>query len=372
MRHTDLLAELGWIEKAEPLWWDLDYPKDPRELLDFADFENRLQKIGNYPIVGRNATTDFDSRSDVSSRPRRCISAYQGDKVPVSILEVSVKRKKIPLFVTARPFTANEARYSNDYLLLNDGYFSALPSVNAEAENKKMIEQLGTELALKGYWEHPVMFLPHVRGYFKEKRGERIFYYRLGPDYKDAIWEEEIPKALKRQNKDYLITLRTQLDIFDRASQSEKELLERNAILTRKVRHNKVLRGDARYHARKTVEWDGLAHVVYDEFKPDGRDAASYYPVRVDGMNESAPIAFSNRPRPDSNLTGAYALGVFLDYSAGSWHENPKIQKLTVIPFTSHDFAGKVAKQLSDELGMEFNAVYMERTPGRQRYRLLT
>ncbi|MEK6951450.1 MAG: hypothetical protein AABX29_00375 [Nanoarchaeota archaeon] len=323
------MDEWGWIRKEEPIWWDLDYPKDSREFMNFDDFEKRLHYIGK--------------------TSRRDIKIYTGDNVPVTTLDVNISNETIPLFITARPFTKKEVGY-RFYKPENEN-FSQI-----ELENY-LLEKISKEDG----WSLEHMFLPHVRGYFKEIRNKRFFYY---PIYYTGLgnhnWEQEIPLALEKIGKRYLLTKSWDIYLYDRIKSALNELRWMDVILTQVP--NKHRRKNERFAVKK-VTWEGLKSVVYNEFNLNGSDLVSYYPVRADDMTESFPVAISTRPHPHSKENVMCVLGCFYNFLDGI---------LSVVPFTNKDFAIKTARQVSEELGIKFTPILYKPTPGRGIFELIT
>lgn len=356
----DKLDEWGWIRKEEPLWWDLDYSKDPRELLTITEFEKRLKYLGKYPLFKNRDNTTLD------------INIYVGDKVPVTVLDVKIKDMKIPLFITVRPYTYKESinSISIPYDIIND-----------DEKQKKTEYDLIKILEREGYWaedsrlsRRKIMFLPHVRGFFKEKKKKRFFYYDLKHSFlglleKIPFWEPEILYALKKIKKDYFIFMPSNLSITDRSRQSLDELMNIESIL--KIKSRKGKRGRWNPHSRppgrpkpgvKTIEWIGSEQVVYDDFELNEKDLISYFPIRLRDMKEAMPIAISTRTHPYGKDKGAFVLGVFFQYNEPT---------LRVVPFTDKDFAYNVSQQISKELGFDFKSIILEHSPGKNHYKIL-
>jgi hypothetical protein len=116
------------------------------------------------------------------------------------------------------------------------------------------------------------------------------------------------------------------------------------------------------------IAWEGLEWVAYDELKPDGKDLVAYYPVRLQGMTETIPVAISTRTHPNGN-TGLFVLGVFYSYYNGSDKMTPP--SLSAIPFTNPDSAEEAAEQVSTGLNSRFRSVILNRRKGRGYYSIV-
>ena len=364
MRDIDVLEEWSWIKKAEPLWWDLDYPKDPREFMGFDEFESRLKTVGRYPLSHR-------------SQPRD-INIYTEDTVPISTLDIEIKNQPITLFVTVRPFTYEEGAHHFTEVSYKDWSY-----INGKepGERQDMIEDsLIRCLEKHESWfcdagRIPFMFLPHARGFFKERRGNRVFYYPLGKSSFKFMWEREIPKALEKTGKDYLIAFGpytyTHIQGYDRIRQASDELMERKVIAVVKNPNPRVTGYPAGLIPMSIrIDWPGLEQVVYDDFTPGGDDMASYYPTRVDGMEETIALAITTRTHPHGKKKDPYVPGIF-EYFADVNLPYITQPRIIVVPFTDEDFARHAARAVSEELGHEFKGIVYERRPGRCRYRVL-
>lgn len=360
------LAELGWIRKQAFTWWDLDYSHDPREFLKFEEFEKRLEYLGNYPLVKE-------------SRYSRDLYVYTDNEVPITTLEIYVENQPVNLFITARPYTLKERG-------------------EHEISQEKLITLLKEKIQRNGFWRWGAlteglkdMFLPHIRGFVKEKRGNRFLYYPVMPEIRidcESYGEHEdrvdnmyylVCKELERLGKEYLLfkewyghTCGENTLAQDKVNQARYELYSKRALLTKKRKGKKLCRdGDC----LKSVEikWDGLDWVVYDELHINGKDLVAYYPVRVQDMIETIPIAISTRTHPNGRA-GHFVLGVFDSYQ-GEYTDlkgNRTSPRLSIFPFTNEEFAEEVAEQVSICLSSEFRSIILNRRKGCNYYSILS
>jgi len=325
------LAELGAIEKPSFTWWDLDYKKDPRVFYKFDEFQKRLEFVGecsshNYP---------------------KKIFIYTGQNVPVSTLDIKVEKEDVRLFITVRPYTPKE-----------------LSSLNKQSEInsvlRKKVKNNNPDIRLH--------FLPHIRGYVKEKVNKRILYY---PVKDDKQIEEAVNSELKRLDKDFLVINEwygyTSYNYFisDKVKNAKGELDSKKYILTQRNNNSMPLKS-------VDIKWPGLEFVVYDEFTDEDKELICYYPFRAEDMSETIPIAISTRTRPNGN-SGFFVLGVFNKYEDSyiEFRKSVHLPELSFFPFTDEKFARSVAKQLSKELKLDLQSVLFCRKKGKCDYVLL-
>lgn len=360
-KTSDALIEhansLNYIDLANPSWWDMDYPKDPREIMSYVEFESRLKMMGKSRIHRRD-----DPRN---------IGFYVGKNVPVTVLNIEIEGTQFPFFVTARPATMKESAN----LFIDRSLQETINGTSETEINQKIIEK-GLAMLVQGNIpiseNHlPLMYLPHVRGIFKEQRGNRFFYYplRFGgnpdiPSYK------KVDLALRSNGKEHILAWECNPDYFgppalDHLNQAVDEL-----ILSRKVLIKRNKRGAWKLKSTN-LSWPGLEHVPYDRFIPGETDIVSYYPVRPEGFVESIPFALASRSHPQSKANkGKFLVGVFGNYSPP---RDKYPANVSVIPFTNEEFARDIAEKIKKEMGIKDNIrpVVLDRAPGKCEYRIM-
>ena len=308
----DWLVDKNLIVKENPFWWDLHH-SDPREYVTHDEFKKRLVSLGptKYPC---------------------CEYVYVGEKVPITVVNIHVDGREVPLFVTVCPFTPKEDpphvhnRYEkyqcNQEQLLQLG-----------RENREIMEKTSLNL--------PRMFHPHARGFFKERRGDTFFYYPTFRGMPEAI-SAELPHISFFNGNTYGIH-----------TIEEKEILALRALLKKGVVHSKKTNA-SRWSGHKPWQENipfGGTYVPYDEFEM-GSQTVSFYPVKIDDV-ASFPVAIT---REDNQYM---AHGVFLGY------KDQGNSDLRVVRFTNPAFAQKVKGALERELNILFKAQYLERKPGK-------
>ena len=307
----DALHEKGWIDRHKPMWWDIDYGVDPRELVSLQDFQQRLKSFGTYP----NICLGYP-------RPQNHL-LYVGNRVPVVLLDVKLDGEDATLFATARPYNEREVQ---DY----NGYFP--PEVFEET--------------LKEHGESCLdyNFFPHVRGISKERRKSMIFWHIL-QDNQDCC------AAVKK-------SLGELADIFRIFSVDERWHRRVGAESycdeppARKTAFYELKRSKLIDHHESFVhQLRDLQEVAYDEFISGlCRDVAmiAVYPIKRTGIANNIPLVLSTRTGSESKRKPA-VLGI-MSSSSGKfayriWH------------LKDEDFCRYVSRELEDDLGVKFEVL---------------
>ncbi len=105
--------------------------------------------------------------------------------------------------------------------------------------------------------------------------------------------------------------------------------------------------------------WRGLSIVPYDEFLPSKSPLVTYYPVRVNPLEEAVAVAISNRlDETTKGKSSTYVLGIFNAYfpekkkGLDGYTQNVP-SELQIIPFKNEDFARRIVEKLSLELSLD-------------------
>src|SRR4030042_2539177 len=80
------------IKDGSPFWWSTDYAPDPRELLPFKEFRQRLVGLGTCPTERL-----FRQGNDVIQRE---VYLYPEPSVPMPLLGVDIEGQQLQFLVT--------------------------------------------------------------------------------------------------------------------------------------------------------------------------------------------------------------------------------------------------------------------------------
>ncbi len=346
----NVLHQRGWIDINKPLWWDLDYSPDPRELVDINEFMERIVRFGRHKYFFAEPPLFVD------------FNLYKSERVPVTLIDCEIEGEKIPLFATARPYNQMELTYraelwpeenmrkaledsdhaNEKYAQIKKKYKPRFAEAagNQHEEYSLWMEYIKELSEIKGYVFLEWHFFPHVRGVFKERVGNHFFWYPvLSTDFQRAIKNSLGRLAYIFNVWVYDVNWYTKVgaDNVPQLSTPFQELKNKRLI-----------------NATKTVNYptSDLMEVAYDEFikRLDGKvHLVSVYPVRHPELEETIPLVLSTRTHPNSRRRGATALGVMGNYSH---RENYRIWRLR-----NETFCRDISQTLLDELDCDFDVV---------------
>jgi hypothetical protein len=160
------LKEKGYIYDSSPLWWSTENNPDPRELLSFNEFKNRLLPTGQ--LSSEMFLDDYGPANQKVKKRNLCL--YPFPKVTMSILELNIEGQSLPFLITARPYHRNELGYSP--LERNLEKYPTVYRLRQAVKSGENIRLL----------DH---FHPHIRGLFAGKINEHYFWYPIVSLYKN-------------------------------------------------------------------------------------------------------------------------------------------------------------------------------------------
>lgn len=368
--HVERLDFLGWIDRSNFSWWDLNSQKHPVELISPEDLYERLKAVGNSALMTQGALDKMLSSGkkplpfNVLSKRKICI--YPFETTPVTVLDVILTGIEVPLVITARPCTIKQMH--------QHGFFKPkVPTSQSGLENT-----LGKALKKTGAWSSlnlSLSFLPHVLGYFMDQAGDKILYYPVdsAPFMEDGISPLEI--ALMQKGFEFVLPANGHYVFSNiapvkiRSFQALKELIIPTLDRSHAIVATKNARSDKKRKPRlKQLALDGWKHVLYDEVNTAASPVVAYYPTRLEPeLRQATPIAISNR-NPFTQEEGTYLLGVFFDFESAGEGSREK-SELTLVPFTTKKYAVQSAQKIEAETGIKIDyVVFYKNRAGEGKY----
>lgn len=327
--------EKGFLEQKSPYWWSTDYGPDPREYLPFEQFQKRLVCLGKIPTRKRqDPAFIFMPRGD---RDINKTYVYQGDHVPITVLDLEIDGDPLRFLVTARPYSPKEqsSRYTCVWQIAD---FPSIPKLQS------FLAQGGTINLLNHFY-------PHIRGLLASQRGNHYFWYELSSDWRIA-YKEPLELALKKKGI-------PSLDIFFSSYSSDRTYLGVWEELKEKpgfVGQRKTWRPDFPFKEVSAEEF-------IQDYQQENQDLAVYYPLKIEGFNETLPLFVATRICQESQERKPIVLGIYAGNGLSGFGRRAGILRIL-----NREFAKKISALISQDFNLQVDTLLFIPKPGKQLY----
>ncbi|MBI2590879.1 MAG: hypothetical protein HYW33_03310 [Candidatus Blackburnbacteria bacterium] len=205
------LKQQGFIDRISPLWWDVDFTPDPREVLVYDEFKRRLTDLG--PAV--EIATPLSMFKDHLLHPTTDEAAphlflYTHKQVPMAVLLAKIESLWVPLLVTARPYTSQETTEDNPHFL----FLSGSP--------EQAIDQFRDQTSSLNIADE---FFPHARGIIAGTRANHVFWYPFTRKGAKRVYRD-----LAKTAEDYLLVYDSSMIGDHRRAETHDELVQKGFI----------------------------------------------------------------------------------------------------------------------------------------------
>lgn len=356
------LAKKGWIKSEEPLWWDLEISKrtinfKPKTRLQACAslLETRLENASpRFEVCDLIEKREFNSFnqfiSDLIEVPlvesNQPVYISQSEIIPVTTASVQVDGINVDVLVSCRP-------------VLFEDISTYFPELDYCRESEEFVHELTFYLQQHGFswpasWK--TMFLPHIRGFFSEQRNNVLIYYPLRKDL-DAKYSisKQVFEGLGTSKK-FLKILPHNNSPEIKVSQMADELLRTDVVVARKktmFKEDLLSIGAAKKFKQVFSQANFVDYTSLSEKNSLDGILHGYFPLRLDCLKKSIPVAISTR-----NFKGQphlYAYGVYFQHTK---HQKNNSLEVSYLPFTSRKIAQEVNQKLVQEFNRPFQTVY--------------
>ena len=330
--NANLIKELKGrhlIKEGSPLWWSTDYSPDPREYMSFDEFLRRLVHIGEAQT--RNPRGYIRGHEDV----KRDVYLYPDPQVPMTVMELYVNGQQLPLLITARPYHKKEINSS------------PLPFFLYEHPS---IDEIPEIVASGGVINLPDHFYPHIRGLFAGKRGNNYFWYHLR--ISSWWWEfgKDVIKALEEKGLPFI-------DFYESPMSEDRTYSE----------VWDELKGKGNLVDQRKPQWIDFpsTEVSVEDFTEDYQksDLLLFYPLRVDGIENTLPLAISSRSHKESKLRKPIVLGIYAENGLAG-----RCRRGGVLRIKDRKFAEGISRDISEDFGFPVDTILFTPQKGRPKY----
>ncbi|MCL5113548.1 MAG: hypothetical protein M1372_00055 [Patescibacteria group bacterium] len=328
--NTDLIEDLKrkhLIKDGSPFWWGTDNLPDPREYMPFGEFLGKLAHIGiaKTTTYRRSMWGDPDLEHD--------IYLYPQPRVPMTVMELEVNGRSLPLLITARPYHEKELRSEPFSRFLRE---------------HPTIDDLRGYVASGGTVELPGHFYPHVRGLFAGRRGNNYFWYlmhitgfRFGDDVKSAMKNKGFPFI--GFHEPWYAANRTYYDVWSEL-EGKSDLVDT---------------GRPRWIDFEATE------VSAEKFIKDhnNSDLLLFYPLRVEGIEKTLPLAIASKSHKESIIRKPIVLGIYAENGLTG-----RCRRGGIIRIKDRQLAQTISTAISEEFGIPVDTLLFTPQKGKPKY----
>lgn len=335
------LKEENIIYRKSPNWWSTDYASDPRKLVSFEEFQEKLISLSS-------------SKTDMIS-PR----LYPDPQVPISILNLEIDNQEFKFIVTCRPYHEKEKHsdFSSQRLFSND-----LDSGNSIEDIKKKWRN-NKKVKLQDH------FYPHIRGLFVSKRDNHFFWYPL-------VTENEYNSSGKRM-EDKILTNKKIKDALIKKNLSFINIYDSYGL---EITYNGILdelqdkSGQPYFSFKKLNKINNInfdaneisAEEFIDNYHNNLQNSSDFYvkyPLKLPIFSSTLTLIIFNKTSEDNLNRNPVILGILADDDCSGRYDHKGILRIK-----DKSLAQEISKKISADFGFHVDTILFTPQVGHPKY----